>query len=210
MQVQFKRTVSGFTEDMAVVTGHFQSATGQLLNQTQMNAVAARFQTWWQVWVPLVSSLNILDQFRFYDQQVWPTKSPLLQVNDVSDFPGTATGQELPPQIAVSCTLETATRRRWGRFYMLAPNTGSITDNAARLNTTVLNTLAQALRDYVQGCKTDGAIPVVWSPRGGSGPPPFAAGATEPVTGVRMDDILDVVRRRRWQDAPTRVRYTIT
>lgn len=195
---------------MAVVTLHFSSPTGQLLTQTQMDAVVTRFQTYWQYWAPNMSETIALDQFRYYDQQVWPTKSPLLYVRDVTDYPGTSTAQELPPQMAMSQTLETLTRKRWGRFYMPAPTVTAITQNSARITTAIVDAATVVLRDFIQGCKTDGAIPHVWSPRGGSGPPPFAAGSTENVTGVRMDDILDVVRRRRWQDAPYKVRYTIT
>lgn len=204
LQVTFARTIAGYTEDPAVITIHFQSATGTLLTDPIRQAVEGHFQTFWGAFSSRMPAVHALDQYRWYDQQVWPTKSPLLRANDIVNVPGTATASQFPPQLSISCTLATATRARWGRFYMPPLTNGELASTNGRLITSVVDTLATALQTFLQAAKTAGAVPVVWSPRGGAGPPAFSAGATLPVTSCRIDDIYDIVRSRRWQSGPYR------
>lgn len=187
---------------MAVVTTHWQNTTGGLLGAPEMANVEAAFGTFWQTFKVYAPPYVVPEQFRWYDQQVWPTHSPLLRVTPATSSPGTGTGTALPPQNAVSVTLQTSIRRRWGRFYMPGPMSANITSNEGRITTPNVDVIATAAHQMLSTLKAQFVVPVVWSPRGGKGPPPFSGGEVLPVTGVRVDDVVDVVRRRRWQDSP--------
>jgi len=169
-----------------------------------MQAVEAAFGTFWANVVGHCASYVVPDQFRWYDQQVWPTKSPLLRIQPAALSPGTGTGGALPPQCAVSITFQTDTRTRWGRFYLPAITMGALDAATGRLNTIQVDTFANAAATWLTTSKAAGAIPVIWSPKGGKGPPAFSAGTVVPVQDVRCDDIVDIIRSRRWQDSPYR------
>lgn len=204
LQIKFSRTPAGYQEDPAVITMHFTSATTGLLNDTIRQACETAFVTWWTGYKTTVPPYTVLDEFRWYDQQVWPTPSPLLRVSDITNAPGTAPENAPPPQLAVSVTLQTSSRARWGRFYMPGLTSQSYTNPSGRLLTTRVDAIASGAKTFLDACKTAGAIPNVWSPRGGTGPPAFAAGTALPVSALRVDDIMDIVRSRRWQSNPYR------
>jgi len=204
LQVSFLRTPANHEEDVAVITSHWTSAASTLLDGTQMQAVEAAFGSFWAVASTYVAPYCVPDQFRWYDQQVWPTKSPLLRVQPAALTPGTTGTAVLPPQCAASITLETDARTRWGRFYLPALATIALDTATGRMLPGAVDALAQAGATWLLNAKTAGAIPVIWSPKGGKGPPAFAAGSVVPVQDVRCDDIVDIIRSRRWQDSPYR------
>jgi len=202
LQVSFLRTPGSHEEDVAVMTMHFQDAAGQLLTGAQMEAVEGQWTTFWTPLSDWVHPYVVPEQFRWYDQQVWPTLSPLLRVTPATLGPGTSVGGALPPQCAMSITFQTMHRKRWGRFYFPGLTITALNAAEGRVLTTAVNAFADQGAALVRNCRTNGANPVVWSPRGGKGPPIFAAGDVELITSVRADDIVDIVRRRRWQDSP--------
>lgn len=202
LQISFGRTPDGHIEDVAVVTMHFTNTSGELLDGTQMVATESAFGTFWAYFQTITPTYVVPAEYRWYDQKVWPALSPLLRVQPTSLLPGGGPGSTLPPQCAISCTLSTVQRKRWGRFYMPSGTSGTLDALTGRLLKTVVDSSRNALVTYLTTCKTAGAIPVVWSPRGGIGPPPFSAGTYLPVTTCRVDDIVDIIRSRRWQDSP--------
>lgn len=202
VQISWLRTPLNKEEDVAVVTMHFQSTTGGLLDAGPMNSVEAAWGTFWGQMQAYGAPYLLPKEFRWYDQQVWPTKSPLLRVTPWNGSPGVATGAILPPQCACSVTLQTSARPRWGRFYLPWSSSASLDSGSGRINTSHVDQVANTCEAFLATCKTSGAIPVVWSPKGGKGPPPFSAGEVLPVTTVRVDDIVDIIRSRRWQDKP--------
>lgn len=204
LQIEFKREVATYTEDDAVITMHFASLADGLLNDTIRQAVEARFITFWNAVKGAFPTSTKVDAFRWYDQQVWPTLSPLLRSSDITDSAGTNSNAPLPPQIATSVTLETERRARWGRFYLPSTSSDTLNLGTGRLTVSTVDSIAQSATTFIQGARTDGAKMYVWSPRGGKGPPAFSAGDGLLVLRVRVDDIFDVVRRRRWQSAPYR------
>lgn len=207
----FARTVAGAVEDEIMCSLHFAPAVGTQLNPTQRGSVVSAFDTFWNAYKALVPTSIIYSKAKFYEQMIWPIRSPLLQTFDVTDNPGAGAGIALPAQISWSITLETLQRRRWGRFYM--PGADSVnyrSDKSGRITTATVDAMGTAAATFVQACKTGGALPVVWSPRGGAGPPAWAPGEYLPVTAVRADDIADIVRRRRAQDKPYRKTVVIT
>lgn len=202
LQVTYLRTPAQHEEDVAVTTHHFSDAAGGLLGTTEMATVEAAYGTFWNTVKVKVPPYVVPAEFRWYDQQVWPTPSPLLRVTSAPLTPGTALGTVLPPQCCCSITNQTGVRARWGRFYLPAIAAASLVPDTGRIAMAEVDAIATAYSTFVFTCRAGNAFPVVWSPRGGKGPPPFSAGTTLPVTSIRVDDIVDIVRSRRWQDSP--------
>ena len=208
-QVKFERAPTGYAEDVDVLTIHFRQATGIGLDATIRANVQTAFGTFWSSYKTRVHDFVALTEYRWYDQRVHPTLSPLIQSTAVTPVPGTASAsQALPPQIATSVTLMNDVRRRWGRFYLPFTNPSDLTA-LGRMDTSDVDAICDLALTFLQAADSAGAVPVVWSPRGGVGPPTFAAGDLLDVTKVRVDDILDVVRSRRWQSLPYRKTNTV-
>jgi hypothetical protein len=91
-------------------------------------------------------------------------------------------------------------------MYWPAPDTNSLASTNGRLKTIVVDDLHTQLHAMLQNIIVNTVIPCVWSPKGGKGPPVFLPGEHQDVIATRMDDILDVMRSRRWQDNPYRTR----
>lgn len=114
---------------------------------------------------------------------------------------GTATGEQMPPQVALVVSLRTilATKRGRGRFYLPAMATNVLA--AGRLSpaaqTGVLNAAARGLNSLVAA----GAPPVIWSI--GLPTPPT-------VSRIEVGDVFDTQRRRRDQLTEARVAATIS
>jgi len=203
LQVKFDRKPGApQVEDVAVITMHFQSVAAGLLDNTIRAAVETAFGTFWGTYKAKVAAMIELSEYRWYDQQVWPVLSPLLRATDVTNVPGTAAGTPPAPQCAMSITLETNYRKRWGRFYLPGQSPASYTGSTGRLSTAEVDSAVAAAATFIQAAKSAGAYPKVWSPRGGVGPPAWAAGDVTSVINIRGDDIIDIVRRRRWQSVP--------
>jgi len=203
---EWERSPVGFKEDMLAITIHFRTAAGPGMDHTKRLAVQTAFSALWSDYRGFVQTDTALDQYRWYDQNVWPILSPLIEFTDITDSPGlnTSGGVTLPAQVAVSCTLSTSVRRRWGRFYLPGP-TASVLDatNKGRWQHSFVDTTAADVNTFLLACIAAGAIPHVWSPRGGGKPPAtWLAGDSLPVTGSRVDDIPDIIRSRRVQDQP--------
>lgn len=207
LQVVWLRAPSGYTEDVAVITMHFSTPSDGPLGNTVRASVETAFNTFMSTTNASQGNYATLSQYRWYDQQVWPVLSPLLRVQAASAFLGAVAAPAIPQQ-SCSVTLETAHRVRWGRWYV--PAYCPTLTAQGRYTTTKVDQLATAAATFVQSAKTAGALPVVWSPKGGKGPPAFAPGTYEPVTGVRVDDIPEVIRSRRWQGSPYRKLVAIT
>jgi hypothetical protein len=104
---------------------------------------------------------------------------------------GSSSSAELPPQDALSITFKTAARKQWGRTYVPG------------LTTTVLGGfgLADSSKVDTVGTATDAMIAaaaahdfhlVVYSP---------TMAAANTVESVQVDNVLDVIRSRRWRNA---------
>lgn len=116
--------------------------------------------------------------------------------------------QQLPPQCAISVTEvtpatfvvhgvgvpghaegtgRTQTRNRWGRFYLPAPDIGSITQG--RFTEAFAENVSLKTQSFYNACVAGDIIPVVYSP---------TTGDTWNITEVHVDDIVDVQRSRRY------------
>jgi hypothetical protein len=224
VQVKIRRSPPTFTEDVATISFHLRPGDNVTPfapgTWTTVGLAIQQFLSSWQIYY---HSWNEPFEWRAYLANVAPgTENPPVHIAPITGNVGTATGTNaLPPQSAISCTLETAERRRWGRFYMPITLTGTTTV-AGRLTTANVDGIAGFLQTFMNNLKTAGneCVPIVYSrptnvppelvntvdPRTGnkifwSNPHPYTA---MDVTGVRVDDVIDTVRRRRWEGSPYR------
>jgi hypothetical protein len=139
-------------------------------------------------------------------------------------IPGTATGDALPPQIACSVTELTDARKHWGRFYL--PGFGEADNNPtgtlANLAQITIANEAKVLYDRWNAMTDTNAV--VWGritaqsqynspivpdrpfPSWFAPPPPVTTLVTGAyaVQKIRVDELWDVIRRRRYQSALVR------
>lgn len=106
------------------------------------------------------------------------------------DIPGTASaGVELPPQCALAISLNTDTRGAGGRgrFYLPAPNVGTIVQGRiADVVRQERSTQAAAFLGALNAIGTFANVIVASS-----------KGVNSPVTSVRVGDVVDTIRTRR-------------
>ena len=99
----------------------------------------------------------------------------------------------LAPQVAMTATLKTATRKRWGRVYLPSLTTG-LTDAYGRWSHATCDAAAGFLRDLYDDVAAFDWYPVVF--RKGT-----TTGECEAVNTISVDDVPDVIRRRRYDRA---------
>lgn len=118
---------------------------------------------------------------------------------DVTGVAGDS-GNSLPPQCAIVCTLRTnlSGRSHRGRFYLPPAATGVVT-NLGRLNSTAQANMADALQDFMTTVLGAGHTPVVYS---------RVLHATTVITALDVGDVFDTQRRRR--DSLSETRQTRT
>lgn len=107
----------------------------------------------------------------------------------ISPAGGNLSESNLPSECAVCVSLRTqsASRAGRGRFFLPAPGAGRI-NTAGRLTSTVTDDIADAAVSFLAPVATGSLVPVVASQ---------TAAGHQPLTGVRVGDVLDVQRRRR-------------
>jgi hypothetical protein len=110
------------------------------------------------------------------------------------------------PSGCSSCTELTPSRPHWGRFY--TPTLGNNSySSTGRLGTPFVNALANAAHTLYEGLMANQFFPVVATTMSG-GSPGVSGKPTrvlQTVTGVRVDDVGDIIRRRRFKNAQVRV-----
>jgi hypothetical protein len=116
--------------------------------------------------------------------------TPLGPADHVSGFVGAGTNSadRLPPQVACSVTEETSIRKRWGRFYIPGFTVtdvnaegrfgGTVVSTIANAAETMYNQMNGAGRGFVSYRRSDGTFQLVEK--------------------IRVDDVPDIIRRRRF------------
>jgi hypothetical protein len=115
---------------------------------------------------------------------------------------GGTQASNLPPQSALDVTLQTYPRRRWGRFYIPGITPDLMTDRGRAQDSLCDVALGgyQTLAGAMAGMNW---FPIVIQ----AGSP--AAGIARTVHAARCDNVMDVIRRRRWDSATYRASFTI-
>jgi hypothetical protein len=147
-----------------------------------------------------------------FGPEIVPPQEPVRVIE--WDVDGTASGSALPPQVAVSVTEMTSSRRAWGRFY-LPFNALANTDAQGRIATASLTLIADKLDAMYETCLAAGLIPVVYSPAkperetAGGGTLPAIEARALTVDKLQVDDVFDVIRSRRWKAPLLKVQRAI-
>jgi hypothetical protein len=117
-----------------------------------------------------------------------------------SSFDGAqSTDTPMPPQMAIAVTELTAVRRRWGRFYVPGWTVAAV--DGGRVLAAVRTALAQGAHDMYEAMATTGREMVVRR---------RADGSYQLVHSVQVDDVWDVVRRRRFSVTFARSLHSIS
>jgi hypothetical protein len=237
LSVRWSRAPAGGTvEDQDVCTFHFLKIAGgvpAVSNDTDKAAVETAFGSFWSTCKTGYPSWVHLDQYRWYKdgpafyelrEDPPPAKyvplaigNPAVRVTEV-DVAGTASaGDTMPPQVAISVTEKTSSRPHWGRFYMPGGIASFTTDNDGRLDMGNLGGQVQsAAVTFYNACRSASMIPVVFSiqkperltKRGAT--LPAVEAVAYGVTAIQVDNVLDVVRRRRYSAPTSRTSTTLT
>jgi hypothetical protein len=219
LAVHWSRTPSvGVVQDDDICTFHFLNLTAGAPDATWIAAdyaqVETAFDAFWTAILP-----NFMPETKL-TQYVWRADGPAFKPFGTSLAPtlratarsaagsNGSTAGPLPPQIAMSVTEvtdakytafgvgvpgdaegtgRTQIRNRWGRFYLPALASGTLNDG--RFASSVAAAIATATQTFYNACVAAGNIPVMYSP---------TTGHAWSVTEVHVDDIVDVVRSRRY------------
>lgn len=112
------------------------------------------------------------------------------QLIKTTPIAGTGTGHPHAPQVASTITFRTAVRRSWGRTYFPMCAVGITT--TGNLTTAVCDQLCTASHTLLTSAAAADFQQVVYSPR---------LSAALGIEKVEVDDVFDIVRRRRWKSS---------
>jgi hypothetical protein len=199
-ELVFDRLPPGLiSDDVAAMHFDFLNLTAGAPDDTWTAADFASVESsigfWWGAVKALVHESHTLREIRWYrvGTGVVPP-NPAARVTPVG-FAGTSSSQMLPPQIAVSLTMKTARRLQWGRTYLPGLTTASIGGRGI-LESASITALANALDTLITSTASNDFHAGVLSK---------VAGSFFTTESIQVDNIADVIRRRRWRNPTQRV-----
>ena len=207
-----RATPTGTSEDEAMFTFDFVNITGGSVDTTwtlqDYQAVEGAFDTLMATVRTFQSSGHTLIAYRWYqmqfaspmlvDRRFLPTGPPVRIVP--KNLPGTSANDALPYQVAFSVTERTSIPRHWGRFYLPGASEGVATGPWGRFQSTTIQAIADSVALCYFNLQNAELFPVVVSTQaqsGGPGSESVLGGTLLGVTNIQVDDIPDVIRRRR-------------
>src|SRR3954454_23148267 len=206
-----RATPVGTTEAVAQIGFHIANITAGDLDATWTTQDYVDCETALTEWLsalnPKISSTHTMVDYRWYvkkfaepmlPNQRFSQSGPPARIT-VHAQPGGATGSPLPYQVAMSVTFKTAAPRHWGRVYIpgLTPND---VDTNGRWGPVTISLVANQTAELVDDLAAKGfQLAVPMTQHDGS-----LVGALNTVTGIQVDDIPDVIRRRRLSTAKIR------
>jgi hypothetical protein len=107
-------------------------------------------------------------------------------IHDFSN-PGTNSSGALPPQVATSVTFKTAQRLRWGRYYLPHPARNTLSDKGS-INVDFADALLAGTHELTRRDGNGACLTVFSHKYWDHQDPEF----------IQVDDIFDVIRRRRY------------
>lgn len=186
--------------------GTFDDVTDETWDAADYSSVDAKISTFISSLAAYTSNKYTWDRLTAY--RVGPNvEPPQPKVYDADkNVVGTVSSAPLPPQVAVSVTEIAGSKRYWGRFYLPGWTTASVSAYG-RLSSTEAGLLADMVDTLYTSLDTADLHPVVYrqalparTTKAGTALPARAASAYN-VTKVQVDDVLDVIRRRRYKHA---------
>jgi hypothetical protein len=197
---------SGFLEDKAIMTWDLYNVTDNVVDNTwtttDFTTVEGHFLTWWtsvKTWMH--TGLSYAGG-RWYRMQFAPLTSakpfkpsgPPVRIYQPSPVPGTGGTQPLAFQTSCAVTERTPLPRHWGRSYLpTLASSSTVIDTNGRWTSGLRTAIAGAydtLDNNLRGSGFGQIVPVTQLDRA-------AARGWLGITGFRVDDVPDVIRRRR-------------
>jgi len=232
LHLVFGRTSgAAIPEDDAIVTMHFlKLAAGAPSDDWvvgDFTGAESGLDTLWTALKAFARNNVTLKQYRWYaagpdiDTALGgPGRTgPPRRVTDRSvagTYSGVASANGSPPQVALTHTEQTTDKKAWGRAYWpLNGGSDAFLTTSGRLAPAAQTTIANALDTFYEAQLAAGAPLVVYSSakpvRGQKVGPDLPAKAARALTvdQVQVDDILDVIRSRRWGSSLLRLQRAI-
>lgn len=197
-------SITGAVEDYAQFGLNLVNITGGDIDTSwtsgDADTVDSRFDEWWTTVKPLYPTGYKFYDLRFYRRKFLPviTEDKTFQDSGppqfirVNDSPGTSASTNNAQQLSASVTLKTPVPRHWGRVYMPTPDVSRL-DTNGRWTSGTRTTLANAWAELIDDLMGDEFFPVIPVRQVNKVFAPGLLGITE----VQVDDVPDVVRRRR-------------
>lgn len=224
LTVSWSRTPSvGVVQDRDMCTFHFLKLSGGNPSDTWVDADFVAVESAWDAfWTAIkaqyTTEIKLVEYMWRADGPAFKpfgsSLSPTLRVMPRAVAGTGGSTNQLPPQCALSVTEVTAAhftafgvgvpghapgtgrtqvRNRWGRFYLPPMTSLALTDG--RWATSTCDLVSGAVKTMYNSCVTAHLIPVMYSP---------TVGSSWSIDSVHVDDIVDVVRSRRYITPITR------
>jgi hypothetical protein len=183
------------------------------------------FTTWWtamKVWCPPSIKWSAIKAYRA-GPNVLPPQIPTYE--STKSVPGTsASVTSMPPQVALSVTEKAGGKKNWGRFYFPALSTGGAGGGVSTVDgrpATVVTTALADATDALYEAARIALVPFViyhkkLEANRPTGSPPAPSSLPErpaeavTVESIQVDDVFDIIRRRRWESVTLRTQRTIS
>jgi hypothetical protein len=207
-----RATPVGSEEDYAHMTFDLVNITGGQIDQTWTDTDFTTCETFYDEWFNAfkasIDNGHTVVAYRWYrmrfrqimtDTHRFEDTGPPVRVQ-TKTIAGTDAATVLPYQCAMSVTEKTGVPKHWGRFYIPGLTTSSIVAASGRWSPTVQTAVANAtaeLYDDLQGAQFYPVVPLTQVNK-------VLRGALLTVNQVVVDDIPDVIRRRRPRQALVR------
>jgi len=210
-------------EDVRVCTFHCIKLVGGAptpsWDPADFVAMDNAFTTWWTAVKPFCTASIQWSHIKAYraGPNVLPPQTPTYSVPKT--LPGTdATNAALPPQVALSVTEKAGGKKNWGRFYLPALGTGAattaITTVDGRPSTAFITGVINATDSLYEAARIALTPFVIYHPKldanRPTGNPPAPSNLPErpaeavTVEQLQVDDVFDIIRRRRWEQVTLR------
>lgn len=214
VQSRFVRTTpTGTREDIAMCTMHITKNAGGGARArgitSELSALETLLDTFWGSIAAQMTNQYTLSEYRWFNVAAGDPLST--HGYPLHGGPVRTTGKALtgsitllrnPDQLSPTITFKTASRKHWGRIYLPGITQGMYEGTYGRLSnsgTDILALAARTLGNSLAG-HTNGIYELgVWSPRGL---------AWLDTLSIQVDNVPDVIRRRRAKQASYFKRYT--
>jgi hypothetical protein len=193
-QLVFARTAPGtFAEDVAVMHFDFVNYTSGSPDDTwtagDFTTMDGLLTAWWNAVKPNVHTSHTLREIRYYRIGSGVTvPNPPEHIASINS-PGTSGSAQLPPQCATAISFHVAPRRSWGRTYLPGLTTAGLGTGGTNGNAMV-DAIAAATDTLANSSSTNDYKLSVFSKH---------LSSMLSVEGIAVDNIVDIIRRRRWE-----------
>jgi hypothetical protein len=213
------------SEDARVCTFHLMKVVSGTPSDAwdagDFSDMDAAFTTWWTNIKDRFPSTTAWDRIKVYKDgpAITPPQVPVYDAD--KNVVGTGSLGAQPPQVAISVTEIAGSKRYWGRFFLPGCDAGGVAAYG-RIDTTYLTDIADATDTLYTALQAAELRPVVYRPalpeRSPTAPlPEHRTKGTFParlatawdVEKVQVDNVFDVIRRRRFKYPTLRVQRDI-